>query len=322
MAECAIAVDGAVLPGPASRAAFFSHAPRGAYTALRLPRPYTAADWGLHVARLEKSLALLQDAGAWPSGESARAQPCRVQAAALDTACAAVAALDATRMEAAPVMLCLLVAPRAGDGGASAPGAEGAGQSPARHAHHPFSTWALATLMQHDPYNAAEPSFAAVVGPPRLLPAAKDSAWVQGRRALEARLPPGAADGLLQSELGGLLEGMITNLFVIKEAITDPRDDRSGQGRCSTVESLLLLLLLCACVCAHLEAEAEAGGRRAGTKGAPCIAHARAGCQPSRVCHAHASLSRTKGGVEHATDAGLPPGSIHTERGPHSRRAC
>ncbi|KAK9839975.1 hypothetical protein WJX74_001372 [Apatococcus lobatus] len=54
-----------------------------------------------------------------------------------------------------------------------------------------------------------------VVGPPRSLPAAKDSRWPADRAHLQARMPPGAAEGILSTADGRLLEGFITNLFII-----------------------------------------------------------------------------------------------------------
>ncbi|KAK9819610.1 hypothetical protein WJX72_000279 [[Myrmecia] bisecta] len=69
----------------------------------------------------------------------------------------------------------------------------------------------------HRPYPHAAVSVA-VVGPPRHLPEAKDSHWVQDRRPLEERLPVGAAEGLLATLDGKLLEGLVTNLFVVTGA--------------------------------------------------------------------------------------------------------
>ena len=54
-----------------------------------------------------------------------------------------------------------------------------------------------------------------VVGPPRPLAAIKDTNWVVDRKPLAAALPAGAAEGLLQAADGSLLEGLVTNLFII-----------------------------------------------------------------------------------------------------------
>jgi hypothetical protein len=57
---------------------------------------------------------------------------------------------------------------------------------------------------------------ARVVGPGRSLAAVKDTSWVLDRKPLAARLPAGSADGLLQTVQGCLLEGLVTNLFVLR----------------------------------------------------------------------------------------------------------
>jgi branched-subunit amino acid aminotransferase/4-amino-4-deoxychorismate lyase len=62
----------------------------------------------------------------------------------------------------------------------------------------------------------AAPGRAVVAGPLRAIPAAKDSAWAAQREGLEAGLPPGVADGLLTAECGALVEGLVTNLFVVQ----------------------------------------------------------------------------------------------------------
>jgi hypothetical protein len=58
-------------------------------------------------------------------------------------------------------------------------------------------------------------TFAVVLGPPRDVPIGKDSGWVAQRQSLEALRPPGAAEVLLATQQGALLEGLVTNLFVL-----------------------------------------------------------------------------------------------------------
>lgn len=43
----------------------------------------------------------------------------------------------------------------------------------------------------------------------------QDSAWVAQRRRLEEAKPEGAAEVLLSTQDGLLLEGLITNLFIV-----------------------------------------------------------------------------------------------------------
>jgi hypothetical protein len=64
--------------------------------------------------------------------------------------------------------------------------------------------------------NVGERLQAHVVGPGRSLAAVKDTNWVLDRKPLAARLPPGSADGLLHTAQGCLLEGLVTNLFVLR----------------------------------------------------------------------------------------------------------
>lgn len=58
---------------------------------------------------------------------------------------------------------------------------------------------------------------AAILGPPRDIPIAKDTAWVSDREYLEAMRPAGACECLLSTKNGNVLEGMITNFYVIRK---------------------------------------------------------------------------------------------------------
>jgi len=65
--------------------------------------------------------------------------------------------------------------------------------------------------------HSQESTFATVLGPPREVPIGKDSGWVAQRQTLEALRPPGAAEILLATQQGALLEGLVTNLFIISQ---------------------------------------------------------------------------------------------------------
>jgi hypothetical protein len=54
-----------------------------------------------------------------------------------------------------------------------------------------------------------------VVGPGRFQPGIKDTNWVTNRKHLAAKMPPDALEGLLQDKEGCLLEGLVTNFFVV-----------------------------------------------------------------------------------------------------------
>lgn len=68
--------------------------------------------------------------------------------------------------------------------------------------------------------NAHQPStdtsvFASVLGPPRQVPIGKNSGWVADRQYLESMRPKGAAEILLCTRDGKVLEGLVTNFYVI-----------------------------------------------------------------------------------------------------------
>ncbi|KAI8108975.1 hypothetical protein M9435_005392 [Picochlorum sp. BPE23] len=56
-----------------------------------------------------------------------------------------------------------------------------------------------------------------ILGPPRKNPMMKDTTWVADRRYLEEMAPTDAIDVLLCTEEGNVLEGLITNLFIVVE---------------------------------------------------------------------------------------------------------
>lgn len=61
-----------------------------------------------------------------------------------------------------------------------------------------------------------EPVAAAVLGPARHTPAAKDAQWPARRAPLEAAKPAGVAEVLLAADGGNrILEGLVTNFFVV-----------------------------------------------------------------------------------------------------------
>lgn len=56
----------------------------------------------------------------------------------------------------------------------------------------------------------------AVSGLGRKLPDIKDSKWATDRKPLEAELPVGATEGLLCTADGAVLEGFVSNFFVVR----------------------------------------------------------------------------------------------------------
>ncbi|CAL5219460.1 g1295 [Coccomyxa viridis] len=63
----------------------------------------------------------------------------------------------------------------------------------------------------------------AILGPPRAemparsIPAAKGSQWASDRMVHERHLPEGTTEGILCNSSNALLEGLITNVFVVRE---------------------------------------------------------------------------------------------------------
>jgi len=151
------------------------------------------------VSRLAESLRLLQGAGA---GCDALAQADAVRAAVEPTVRAALrgaqAALPCT-VNGAPRELLLTVHVTL---------------SPAAAAASRVTAHACALP---PPRSAAVA--AAVLGPPRTLARAKASSWVAQRAPLEAARPEDCAETVLSCpRTGALLEGLVSNLFVVTRA--------------------------------------------------------------------------------------------------------
>jgi len=78
--------------------------------------------------------------------------------------------------------------------------------------------WIKIFMSPYDVSNAVRQGGTAyIVGPPRKNPTVKDTTWVADRRYLEKMAPPDAMDVLLCTKDGNVLEGLITNLFVVVE---------------------------------------------------------------------------------------------------------
>lgn len=61
------------------------------------------------------------------------------------------------------------------------------------------------------------PKVAYILGPPRKNPAVKDTMWIQDREYLEHLAPADASEVLLCTSDGLLLEGLVTNIFIVVE---------------------------------------------------------------------------------------------------------
>ncbi|KAK9839976.1 hypothetical protein WJX74_001372 [Apatococcus lobatus] len=169
----------------AAASSVLSAYPRGAYTSGLLLPSGCLAGWQQHSHRLALSLQVLADAGLLDGPEASQQQL-------------------AAALEAAGFMPAQACSRRAsGTAQASRTGQNGLVLNVMAHAVH------------YDRSKVPASVEVCVVGPPRSLPAAKDSRWPADRAHLQARMPPGAAEGILSTADGRLLEGFITNLFII-----------------------------------------------------------------------------------------------------------
>lgn len=90
-------------------------------------------------------------------------------------------------------------------------------------------------VKEYTPRSIDGPNVAYILGPPRKNPDIKDVLWMRDRGYLEQLAPPGAADVLLCTNKGELLEGLVTNLFVVVE-----RGDGSTVVQTAPVDSGVL----------------------------------------------------------------------------------
>lgn len=107
--------------------------------------------------------------------------------------------------------------------------------------------WEAASSTSSTPFLSSNPLSAVVVGGARERPHAKDSSWVKAREPLEAKLSEALAttkknaaetavaaaaggEGLLVDEKGRLLEGLVTNVFVVVEREEEAEEEERKKG--------------------------------------------------------------------------------------------
>eukprot|EP00252_Welwitschia_mirabilis_P017942 TRINITY_DN40066_c0_g1_i1.p1 TRINITY_DN40066_c0_g1~~TRINITY_DN40066_c0_g1_i1.p1 ORF type:complete len:209 (-),score=36.04 TRINITY_DN40066_c0_g1_i1:304-930(-) len=71
-------------------------------------------------------------------------------------------------------------------------------------------------ISKYNPLDVHSEARLAVVGPGRELPSAKSSEWVRRREALEKFRSPSVTEFLLSNDGDNLLEGSVTNFFVVR----------------------------------------------------------------------------------------------------------
>lgn len=237
----AAAVD--ALHGAPSGAAFLSLLPDGAYTTMRTSRSRAAVvSLSFHVQRLIQSLRLIRAArhddasddasdDAWTSDERGMRQML------VRSMLAAMCARDGEH--------CRAGAKRRdetdndGDEEAEAE-EEGKKEEAVIVAHIPHGRRArhhLYVRVSPMPRRTVPPGRRGVTvevrGVPRENPEAKDSAWVQGRKALELAQQPGTEETLLIDADGYMYEGLTSNFFAIERDERDdaPNDDEDEERR-------------------------------------------------------------------------------------------
>ena len=203
------AIGGRLLSGPVARDQFFAQVPRGAYTAVRSPALSNLLDWTLHERRLLQSMRVLHEGGAVQYHGCFGGADSLTRDALHDALVGGVApVLDALEASAGsqPAMLIVVVSPRE---------VSAAPESPSSR----LTVACYGAVMERDPFCSQAPGAGLIAGCVRHLPSAKDSAWVHDRAELEALgRKAGAADVILQDDKGRLVEGLVTNLFVVRRA--------------------------------------------------------------------------------------------------------
>lgn len=209
------ASDGRLRGGSAAQsAADFLRSHRGAYAALAARRGEAGAEWGAecwqrHCGRLAASAATLLAAQGQGGGALEQASAWRsVARAAAPSVRAALGALPGGHTDALVVVLLELATAE------EAAKARRTGGLPIRgvrvHAR---------VLSQGSTPDVRRPPAAATVvaSSGRELPTAKDAAWASRRQPLEAARDAARADeGLLTTPEGELLEGLVSNLLVVR----------------------------------------------------------------------------------------------------------
>jgi len=84
----------------------------------------------------------------------------------------------------------------------------------------PIDIHVLCSVYHQPPLPSPLPSshIAVILGGPRKVPTAKDTGWIAERATLEAMKAPGVSDILLCDQQGRLLEGLITNVFIVTKS--------------------------------------------------------------------------------------------------------
>lgn len=172
--------------------------PRGAYTTCMVRDSFYVLDWHIHCQRLVKSLAAMNTAlnGAYTTYYAHKERNQDVDE------------LNTLKTILLPSLLCsleqcvhssaivfLVLSPRQ--------------KYPGLDVH--------VICVPHDNTFKNVLGDAVILGGPRSVPIGKDSSWVKDRHHLESLKPEGAVEVLLSSKDGRLLEGLVTNIFVVTE---------------------------------------------------------------------------------------------------------
>jgi len=179
-------------------AEFLRQSPQGPYTSLVVRRDGSIPNFDLHAQRLEESLAIRRattPSERWGSDPWGSSQPDNLRAQLDERLQTALQEVNSPGEPSKDLsVVALLVQNRRGVD---------------VHLHITPLTWPTASL--------GRPACAEVFeNGPRINALAKDSQWLRDRSALEAALPPGT-EGILSDSQGSLLEGFVTNVFIVRE---------------------------------------------------------------------------------------------------------
>lgn len=207
---------------------FLLNTPRGAYTTILVTEGFIIANWDAHVERLIKSLAALHSGldgyyaayyrqlkvtathlGISPPGSHTAKSPTPrclqetpqaseasiIRTAILPSLLKALHTANTPSPSCTPLMATIILPPGRGASALDVHVAVAPAPPP------PQGSCATATIL----------------GGPRAIPIGKDTGWVAQRQSLEALRPEGAVDVLLCTSGGQLLEGLVTNVFVVRE---------------------------------------------------------------------------------------------------------
>ncbi|CAD7702529.1 unnamed protein product, partial [Ostreobium quekettii] len=190
-------------PGPAD---MLRGKPPGAYTALKVDNWRHLVDWTLHSRRLAKSVQVLhEEAGGMYKALLSQVETqgttlnrCINHALLPSLVLALQTCQEANEQKTSYCMLVPLLCDPIGT---------------STQTGSPLDVFVLAEPLSVE---ASHPVEVSVLGRPRTIPLAKFSQWATDRQCIEAKKAKSDGEALLCTQDGNLLEGLLTNFFVVQ----------------------------------------------------------------------------------------------------------